>query len=337
MKIPQNLMQKAIEVLDERTIKLVTVEEILNHKFDPQPWLIEGLIPQQSITAITGAPGAFKTWLTLEIAKCVSRGEDFVGKFKSTKGKVLIVDKENHMQHIQPRLQMLGVQKEDIVYVTKKEGFFIDDERDFANLIEIIKEKEIKLVIFDSLVRIHSGDENEARHIAKVMNAFRKLTNYKTTVLFIHHNRKEGLRAQSTTNSMRGSSDILAALDSLLQVSKLPDTTLNITQSKLRQDEEVKPFRVKVIIDKGNNTMQFVYAGDGEKSGVSVYETKELILEILEERGQLSRQEALEELKESYSTATVDRALKELSESSKIVRGTGVSNRHSYTLSRNSE
>jgi len=292
-------------------IKVIPVFQIINYNYGPDVWLVENLIPDNSITAISGMPGSFKTWLTLELARCVSKGEDFLGKFKVTKNGVLFVDKENHQKHIQSRLKKIGVDEDDDIFYLNNEDFSIDVDKDFNQLTQAISVLGVKVVVFDSLVRIHKGDENESQHIAKVMGKFRKITNLGVNVIFIHHHRKEKTGSKNNANSLRGSSDILAGIDCLLVVEKSQNkNNLVINQAKLRQQEALEPFSVKIISD--DNKVELKYEGEHDPKGEVKTELKKIILELLAEKDEIGRKELIEMLEDDYSTAVIDDTLKEL-------------------------
>lgn len=330
--IKNEVFQAAVKTLENRSITVVDVKKIAEQDFGEDVWTVEKLIPEHSITAISGAPGSFKTWLTLDIAKSVARGEPFLEMFKTIQGGVLILDKENHMKHTQKRLAELGIRDDPIHYIIKNDGFFVDNERDLSNLLVMIEKLEIKLVIFDSLVRIHTGDENDAKQISKVNSIFRKITNKGVTVLFIHHNRKENIRSQSTPNSMRGSSDILAGLDCLLQVTKISNESLSVTQSKLRQDTETEPFKINIVWSNNKQKISFHHAGKSDFTSQGLQDAKSDILVLLKDDGSKSRQELLDDLSETYKATVIDAALKELTEATAVTKEIGAKNRHSYKL-----
>ncbi|MFA6386758.1 MAG: AAA family ATPase [Candidatus Paceibacterota bacterium] len=322
-----------VELKQQDNIYVVTADQIINKDFGPELWVVDKLIPEQSITAITGVPGSYKTWLTLEIAKCVAQGSNFLGQFKTNRGNVLFLDKENHLRHIQKRLNLLGIQNLPIFYFSRAEDFLIDKEKDYKSLVKVIDNLGIDLVIFDSLVRIHSGDENSSKDIAKVMNAFRKITNKGVTVIFIHHNRKEGTRTQSTTNSIRGSSDIFAGIDCLLQISKTQDEkSIGISQAKLRQDEAINPFKIKICSSKEKNSMAFNFSGDFDSDESEIEEAKLSIVEILKDNNEKSKQELTDILLENYTPNIINKTLKTLEVLGIIVKHTGAHNKHSFCL-----
>ncbi len=326
------LLKESRERIVAGTRTLISVENILKTDFGPELWTVDQLIPQKSITAITGVPGSFKTWLTLDIARCISRGIDFLDQFKTNKGKVLVIDKENHLQHIQKRLKMLNVRDDPIFYIEKVDDFLIDDQKSFAIIADMVKEMKIELVIFDSLVRIHSGDENESKDISKAMNLFRKITRMGSTVVFIHHNRKEKANTQSSTNSVRGSSDILAGIDCLIQISKPTKNQIRVAQSKLRQGEEIEPFNINIVISEDKSQMKFEYAGNVMPDSNASNEILEEILNLLKDGAEKTRQELIKMLPEEYTALTIDEALKILLTTNKIDKKVGAHNKFFFTL-----
>jgi hypothetical protein len=80
-------------------------------------------------------------------------------------------------------------------------------------LLQIARERK-PLIIFDSLIRFHSCDENSATEMAQVMQDLRALANAGATVIVLHH------RAKSETSRYRGSSDIAGGVDVAFSVSR---------------------------------------------------------------------------------------------------------------------
>ena len=64
------------------------------------------------------------------------------------------------------------------------------------------------LLIWDSLVQFHDGEEQSATETRSFMNYFRQLAHLGATVIILHHTGKT-----STSQEYRGSSDIKAAVD----------------------------------------------------------------------------------------------------------------------------
>jgi len=64
------------------------------------------------------------------------------------------------------------------------------------------------LLIWDSLIDFHDGDEQSAKETRRFMKHFRALANAGATVIILHHTGKT-----ETSQDYRGSSDIKAAVD----------------------------------------------------------------------------------------------------------------------------
>ena len=193
-------------------------------------WLCEDLIPRGEIILLAGEPGAYKTWLALRLAKGVAQGEAFLVR-KCERAEVLCLDRENPRAIVCERRAILAADTiENIRYwdrLAPEAPPSIGDIR----LFEIARERR-PLIIFDSLVRFHSADENSATEMAPIMAELRKLADAGATVLLLHHKSKaEGSR-------YRGSSDILAGADVAYTLSK--DETnglLTLRTSKTRHRE----------------------------------------------------------------------------------------------------
>jgi archaellum biogenesis ATPase FlaH len=80
-------------------------------------------------------------------------------------------------------------------------------------LLQAARERH-PLIIFDSLIRFHSADENSATEMAAAMQDLRALANAGATVILLHH------RAKSETSRYRGSSDIAGGVDLAISVSR---------------------------------------------------------------------------------------------------------------------
>jgi predicted ATP-dependent serine protease len=169
-------------------------------------WLIDGILPLGSVNLITSESGVGKTWLAYAIAGAVARGESFAG-LKVQQRPVLYLDGENPLCVAKQRLFHLGIPQTPNFWVW---GGWIDDPPPGPNspLIREFAKHEKPLLIWDSLIDFHDGDEQSAKETRAFMKHFRSLANLGATVLILHHTGKT-----STSQDYRGSSDIKAAVD----------------------------------------------------------------------------------------------------------------------------
>ncbi|MCX6723672.1 MAG: AAA family ATPase [Candidatus Staskawiczbacteria bacterium] len=243
-----------------------TMGELLKMKLPKSLFLVESLIPEQGLAVISGHPGNCKSWVLLHIAQCVATGKPVFGKFETKKGNVLVFDEETGVYETSKRIKMTKPTPGIPVHIFLDKGIKVDDPAHLEKIIEIIKEKDIKLVIFDPFVSIHNKLENSSDEIQRVVEALRKLTVEGVTILFAHHNRKEqnsGTRRASSQN-MRGSSALWAGVNSHLDIVKTDEnnneTMLTINQHKLRNYKAIKPFKIKMVEE--NKLVYFDYLGE---------------------------------------------------------------------------
>ena len=81
------------------------------------------------------------------------------------------------------------------------QGFKIDSDDDRKALMELCLARNYGLVIFDSLIDLHSRNENSAQDIQTIIAGFREFSKKGITVLICHHLRKENYLGLTTQHS----------------------------------------------------------------------------------------------------------------------------------------
>jgi len=138
--------------------------------------------------------------------------------FKVAKsGAVLYFDSENPQSYVKDRIGKMGFREEDAFKLAHFEGLKLDDEADFEAICRDVQQAAPVLVVFDTLIRFHNSDENDASAMSLVMGRLRQVANLGSCVLTqIHQNKGSGdLRVRS-----RGSSDIIAGCDLELSLTE---------------------------------------------------------------------------------------------------------------------
>jgi RecA-family ATPase len=120
---------------------------------------------------------------------------------------VLYLDGENPLRVAKQRLSDLGIPETNGLRVWG--GWVCDPPPgpDSAIVRDFVQEHK-PLLIWDSLIDFHDGDEQSASETRAFMKHFRVLVNLGATVFVLHHTGKT-----LTSQDYRGSSDIKAAVD----------------------------------------------------------------------------------------------------------------------------
>lgn len=305
----QSFKRKSEIIQSDKPANLITAKQIIEKEFPATRWLVKDLVPAVGFTAITGAPATYKSFITEHIAICLALGTPAFGEFEVSQCPVLIIDKENHLSLIKDRLVKLGVKDDPPIYFLETpDDFEINDEAQFNWLNQIVKEKNIQLVIIDSFIHFHRGDEQGSTDTAKTFETLKQIN---CAWLIIHHHKKRDVRSFNVPllESTRGSSDFAAELEAHMAVEAMADGKLKISQGKNRWGPLTKPFMITPIIDELSATL--IYEGFLEEE-INKADRAHLFVDSLLSTGrEVSRKEMLDLASdEGLSRTTIDRVIK---------------------------
>jgi RecA-family ATPase len=312
--------------------QILSTEVLRKLELPDTQFLVEKLIPRPGITILSGPPSAAKSWITMEIARCISSLEvDFLGKFKTELGRVLYIDEEGFLEETKRREKLLFGDEPSLMNYMVLQGFRIDNNEQNKKILKYVLQGKYSLVIFDALRSFYSGDENDSFISNKVMSFFKEFTRYNISCFIIHHNRKENFMISKEASQMlRGSSVWLASIDSLLAIegNKKTDKLIEITMSqpKLRQGRNVQPFRFNLIENEGR--IKFNWVGELQDDTTKLEHAKEIILNLLDDGKEQYQAELMSKLIALYfHERTVNQAFKELKDEKLVNIHKGEKNR----------
>ena len=275
--------------------KLLSVLDILSYEPETYPFLIDPLLPHRGITALSGHPGAGKSWVMMEMARSIAGGTPLFGKFPTIQGNVLIVDEEGGMDEMHKRVKMLSYSEDLPIFFHVLCSFKLDNENDLDHLLSIVKAKEISLIIFDPYVSMHNKSENSAEETAKVMESLQRFNEIGVAVLFIHHLRKDSIASFGYAQALRGSSALLGRLDSLIVVKKISSDDvsdeLQILHEKARRGKKIKMFQFSLIEKEGKMVIENLL--DVEPAKRKIEQAKETTLAIFGTDAEIARKDII--------------------------------------------
>ena len=200
-------------------------------------WLIKQFLPLQGLAAIFGKPGSFKSFVALDIALCIARGQPWGGR-RSTQKSVVYIAAEGSA----------GLRKRKAGYQVAQPDLPSDlpfalvaaapnlgtDKGDLPVLVAAIEAADFRpgLIVLDTLAQtIGAGHENGAGMTAFVANAGELGRHFKALVLIVHHT---GL---GDDRRMRGHSSLNGALDAQILCEHVDgDLAATLTLQKLKDD-----------------------------------------------------------------------------------------------------
>jgi len=257
-------------------------------------WVIDKLIPEQSIVLLHGKGGIGKTWLSLVIADAISKGNPFMG-LNSQQIPVIFVDFENSLPVLVERVKRIDASEVLFWHNTNDKRPPKLDKEEW----EQYKSLPVGLLIFDTLRASQGQDENDSRHMAFVMSRLKELRDIGFTIILLHHTPK------SNDRTYKGSTAIMDLADHVLSLHKVRKKNLeDISDDENEEDclyrfgtkdkTRYEPFHIFLDFDHEKG---FVIAPDPDEEDMR--EIHSLIVELKKAIGELPIQSrVIEKVKE---------------------------------------
>lgn len=271
----------------------------------PEPkleWLIENMWVDKSRGLIAGNPGVGKTWLALDMLISVASGQLCLGRYPVQQGAVLLMEEEASELNLSRRLHSMararGLSAEALANIHLAIRSFAKMPAHVAEIGRYILEHNIKLVVFDSLRRFHSADENSSSDMQPILDAFGRLNMCGTSVVLIHHLAKAGADHHSKPlfERLRGSSDLWAWRDCILGVEGEEEASECICSFQFRDAESQPPIRITRAVDDRSGAILMTCSGIEESEEYT--EKIALMLDYMRSQfGAVSKEKVLKNVK----------------------------------------
>lgn len=193
----------------------------------PRPrWLIDGIWTRGGCGFVSGAPKAYKSWLSLDMAVSIATGQPLLGEHRvASPGPVLYLQEEDSLATVVDRLDaivdgrapeshwggVLSVDGEDVTWeapaclpidIQTHTGVVLSDPRWMAWLSERVRVYGYRAVVIDTLTTtVGDVDLDKAVDLqTRVLRPLREMAQtYDCAVIIVHHSRK------NTQGGRRGS------------------------------------------------------------------------------------------------------------------------------------
>ena len=223
-----SLFRLAATSLEQGTVGLPRLDlaAALRGELPEIPWLVEGWLARGDRATLAGEWATGKSVIALDLAIAVASGLPWLGRFSVARtGPVLYVDEENNPVNASRRFARFANGRNvtpskalewPITYIAGAR-IRLDSSRSLGLLRGELDATRPVLVVFDSLVRFVSGDENKSGKIAELYDQAIKpiADDYGCAVLVLDHMSKpnEENKNEDSGHRIRGSGDKAGAAD----------------------------------------------------------------------------------------------------------------------------
>lgn len=217
--------------------KYHSLDELLN--VPPGKFIVDGILFDNSITALAGYAGDRKSIISLNLAASCVTGQPFMGKFAiaNPPKRVIYLCPEMGLRELAKLSKNLGM----LPYVGKTLFFRSLDKSGKIKLSDLTPvELDGALVILDTAVRFIEGKENDPQDMAVFSDELFRLRSQGATVWVLFHSSKASVGQElSLQNAVRGSSEIAAML------SMCWATRLNEPAKRFESTSRMYPLKVR--------------------------------------------------------------------------------------------
>jgi archaellum biogenesis ATPase FlaH len=215
------------EVKSEKLIDLnqdtFTLYELLKMPETEIPFVVENLIPESSITFLSGDSDGGKTSIYQQLCLSIIQGNtEFLGlKLRAKNKSALIINSEDSPLSIKVRLvkQLAGIKLSP--EESKRLTVMTLSKETETKIESHLKKNPVDLVVIDAFSDVYDGDTRSDNAARIFMNKFIVLIQkYGCTILFIHHIGKGKESAGPNKDSMLGTVAIHGKARSVLMLTK---------------------------------------------------------------------------------------------------------------------
>jgi len=232
----------------------------LTDAYSPRPpteWVLDGILPTESLSILYGAPGTLKSMLALDLLACVAAGKPWLEplpQIPTRQGNALLVDFDNGHRVTLSRLEAIGRghglgATAALFAVSMGEPWLrLNDTGNLLSptpnahwerLADYIEAMGASICVIDNLGLVSGDADENSADMVPILGSLRRVAESTCCALItIHHQRKTigGRAGVRTGDTLRGHSSIEASLDLALLVTRDGDN-LTLEASKSRNGD----------------------------------------------------------------------------------------------------
>ena len=249
--------------------------DLLTAPEDPVPYLIGNILPVKGKLIVAGAPKTNKSWICLNMALGLARGQPLFGAYaKETKkpifpvykrSKVLVIEQEMGRQGTRDRMKQMLSPEQALgldIYIKTRDVMLRMDTQEGKEAIEAeIAACRPDVVLADPMNKLHGVKEDSSEEIGRVLRFTDLLIEkYNLSWIWVHHSSKPSVEnPRYGGDRIRGSSAIFGDVDSAILVNRKsaqdhPEPVLEL-EFELRRSE---PMQKKYLKRRRSGIVEYV-------------------------------------------------------------------------------
>jgi KaiC/GvpD/RAD55 family RecA-like ATPase len=203
-----------------------TLDELLDLKVTEIPFLIEKLIPRETLVVLAGQSEIGKSTFYSQLALAIVRGDnEFLGlKLNAIYGKVLIVSTEDGLIPTSFRANRQVINSTIEVENRKNLRVIFNFDKLEEKIMKHLKHTKVDLIVIDAFGDVFWGDINATNSVRQFLNKYVTIIRkYRCSVLFVHHVCKGKNKQKSEKDQLLGSTGIEGKMRNVLMLSIVND------------------------------------------------------------------------------------------------------------------
>lgn len=210
----------------------LSVRDYLMLPHDNNTWLVKDLIPTSGAALIYGLPKGGKSWLALQLACAIAKGDkEWLGFRVMTQGIVLYLQLDTPRSTW--RLRFQGLIREGVKFDERALGvadreslkyFPFDISKEQPSHMDYLQSMVQRIkpvaVIVDTLRKAHSKDENNSTDMSNVVSKLVAAVSPAALIL-VSHSRKPNMEmGNDLMSDHRGSGSVTGEMDCIIKMTK---------------------------------------------------------------------------------------------------------------------
>ena len=260
-------------------------------RFDPLRYVVPGLVPE-GVTLLAGRPKIGKSWLLLQIACAVARGDITLAAGEAAYGDVMLLALEDSDRRLQRRLTKYYGTLSEWPAMQHATQWYRLEEGGLDGIGEWCLDVERpRLVIIDTLQRVRapkrSGQSDYDADMEAAEGLMRLCREHAgLSIIIAHHDRKQD--AEDPFDTISGTLGLQGGVDTVALLKRTgAGTTLHIKGRDLEEDIEKA-----VVFDRETCRWSIL----GEAAEVHRSDTRTAILELLRASGSVTPRQLADQL-----------------------------------------